>query len=414
MVSIAQKTSIIQRRGGCRVPISLLRAAASVMICLLASPAAAGVEEEELVSRDIQFSVPQAVTDYKRDRAERSGLSLLTATNAFWGTDTNIHRSPVDLEQSGGYWGDWLYLRADTRFGGRDRLLATLNWKQIHSPSQSMANFRRIHLSTWYAHRVSERLGVELDIDISSENDHATTIIGKEYTRDYSYGRYALEALVAWNIAAGHRVKFGGERVVKDYGEKQDLNSLDWGTWTFKVRYRLRFGAYHYLRVWYSLGDRKYDEEPAGSRNGVELPENPLEEHRYQEVLVWYSLPIAGVLSFDARYAYNSKDDLFEQYESWRSHTFEAWAGANVRDRLEAGVQAGRHFRKYDHIIGDDVAQLEYTRWNLAFGLRFRVWRPLWLFGDVSHYWRDTNRSDGIYFRDYSGFTCSAGVSFFL
>ena len=79
-----------------------------------------------------------------------------------------------------------------------------------------------------------------------------------------------------------HRFKIGGEYIFKDYDETAGLNSLDWVQPALKARYRYRFGPYHYLRLWYSISERKYEEEPASLRDSTELSTNPDEKHRYR------------------------------------------------------------------------------------------------------------------------------------
>ena len=389
----------------------------AILAIVIAGPVisfGATVEEEELIERDVAFSIPRHISKNQRQMASDSGFSFLTGTSFFGGTDGNTHRSPADIIHSSEPWGYWLYMRSYMRFSKKSRFLTTANWKRTDYPGQSNANYRRGHLSNWLSARLSNKLELNLDFDFSAKSDDATKITGETYIRDYSYLRYAGEIMLLWSISGGHRILLGGELIQKDYGEKGGLNSIDWSSKFFAFRYRYRLGAFHYIRIWYSFGNRKYRDEPASLRDGTELPDNPNEKHRYHEAMIGYAVPAAGWLDVSFQYKYRTKEDLFEGYESWGTHRFAIWAGIHLTQRFELSMELTFKDREYKNLLGDIEQPLEYVKWDNEIGLRYRIFRALWMFGSLSYYNRDTNLSSGVSYRDYKGLTTSVGASIFF
>lgn len=374
--------------------------------------------EEEISLRDIGFYVPDEVDKAKRRTAQESGFSLLNGVGVVWGAEDNIYRSPSDLEESGELWSGWAYLRADKRFGERERLMSTLTWQQTRYPGHSNTNSDRGHLSNWYTRPLTDNTRIEFDLDIYYKSDDATTIRGERYERDYAYWRYTTEGLFVWNMSKEHRFKIGGEYLFKDYDETSGLNTLDWAQRIFKVRYRYRFARYHYLRVWYSLSERKYEEELASlcDSDGTELVSNPDEKHRYQRIQVWYSVPINDKLDLDLKYNYRTKKDLFKDYESYNSHKIEARVRLKATEKMEIRMEAGYTIRDYDNILGDrdKSHELEYTKWNLGVGAQYKLRDSCWIFGKLSYYDRESNKNYGNLYRSYTGLFLSTGISFFF
>lgn len=370
--------------------------------------------EEEIALRGIDFYIPDEVDKAKRQAAQESGFSLLTGVGLGWGVDDNIYRSPSSLEESGEFWGGWAFLRADKRFDEEERLMTTLRWQQTLYPGNKNVNRDRGYLSNWYTRPLTDDTKIELDFDISYRNDDATKITGEPYKRDYSYWRYAPEVLFVWNMSKEHRFKIGGEYEFKDYDETPGLNSLDWAQPIFKARYRYRFGPYHYLRLWYSLGEREYEEELASLRDGTEVSGNPDEKHRYQRAMLWYSVPISDELDLDLKYSYRTKSDLFKDYESYNSHRIEAGIGLKPSKKMEIRMEAGYTIRDYDNILGDSNHNLEYTKWRLGARAQYKLWDSGWLFGGVNYYDRDTNKSQGSIYRSYEGIVTYVGLSIFF
>lgn len=92
------------------------------------------------------------------------------------------------------------------------------------------------------------------------------------------------------------------------------MESIDWDAGLLELRYRYRFGPYHYLRLWYTQGVRHYEEEPAGLVDGTELEENPAEEHIYRGLTAAYLRPVGSRIDIELSYGYRSKEDTFEGY----------------------------------------------------------------------------------------------------
>jgi hypothetical protein len=339
---------------------------------------------------------------------------LVTGAGLFSGYDTNIYRSPRKLEKGGEFFGGLVFLRADNRFGEKQRLLTKLTWEQIRYPGHSNANLDRGRLTTWYTRPLTDNTSFELDLGITYKNDDATTITGDKYDRDFGYWRYAADGLFVWDMSKEHQFKVGGGYTFKDYDETSGLNSLDWDEWTLEARYRYRFAKSHYLRLWYSLSERKYDEELAGLRDGIELPSNPKEKHYYHRAKVWYSVPIADNLDLDLKYDYKIKDDRFKDYESYDSHEIEAGIQLEVNEKTQIEMEVEYEIKDFDNYLGDNGHKLEYTKWNLGVGARYKLWDSGWIFSRLNYYLRDTNRSWDTVYRDYKGLVCSGGISVFF
>lgn len=393
---------------------SRLLLALILIILIRPFPAVAADEEEDLVERNVIFSVPPEVEEWREEVAATAGFSLTAGLNAFVGHDDNVHRSDTLLEKSSQAWGDWLYLRGDKRFSEDIRWLSTFNWRQVNYKSESQANYRRGHLSNWVEASVADNIEIEFDVDVSAENDDNTRIDGVNYPRDYSYWRYAGDTRLTWRLTSVHRLRIGAEFVRKDYGEVDGLNSIDWSQVSVSLRYRLRFAAYHYFRVWYELSWRDYDEEPANDLFGDDdNPDYPAEEHRYREFTVRYSIPVANRFGFHLQFRYLTKDDLFRGYESWQEAQYDLWMTANISDRLQMAVSGEYREREFDHMLGNDNRLLHFERWQISSSARAGLARFLWLVGEITAYKRDSNRDTETIYRDYEGMVYSVGISFF-
>jgi hypothetical protein len=395
------------------------RALILVLLALLflfpASNLVGSSEEDDLIDRDMLFSVPAEVERWHEAVAAAKGFSLMSGFDFFVGNDDNVHRGDEILAKSSNTLGNWLYLRGDKRFGSSTRWLSTFNWSQINYQSQSQANNRRGHLSNWLESRLSNKLRIELDVDVIAENDDNTRIDGEAYFRDYSYWRYSGETRLTWRMNSHHRLRFGVEYVRKDYGELETLNSIDWSEAVIALRYRLRFAPYHYLKLWYEMSWRNYDEEKASDITGNDNdPSYPVEKHRYRNYTAWYILPLlSNRLSFNLQYEYLSKADLFRDYESWHESQYETWVTAEAASWLQITLGAEYRTRDFNHLLGDDNNLLNYDAWQFSSSARFRAARFLWLVGNITVYSRDSNRDTGTVFRDYKGGIFSAGINVF-
>ncbi len=382
-----------------------------ITVCPVVKGAA---EEEDLVDRDMLFSVPSEVEERREEVAAAEGFSLLAGFNFFIGNDDNVHRSDSLLEKSSSTWGDWLYLRGDNRLNDDVRWLSTFVWKQVNYPSQSQADFRQGHFSNWLEARLSKNVRLEFNFDVGAENDDNTRIDGINYARDYSFWRYAGNTRVTWRLSSVHRLRLGAEFVRKNYGEVTGLNSIDWSQVSTSLRYRIRFAPYHYLKLWYELSWRNYDEEPANDLSGNESdPGYPSEEHRYQRFTARYTLPVANRIGFNLQFRHIIKRDLFLDYESWTESQYHLWLTANITRYMIMSVAAEYRTRDFDHLLGNDNRLLNFDRRQLSSSARLRAAPFLWLVGSVNLYSRDSNRDTETVYRDYEGTVFSIGISFF-
>jgi hypothetical protein len=372
-------------------------------------------DEEEIVERDVLFSAPTDIADQQSATAKLKGYAFMAGASFFAGNDNNVHRSPDLLDSSSSILGNWLYLRSDKRFGKNVQLINSLTWKHRSYSDASAANLNRIYLSNWLDMRLSGHFKLALDFDVIGENDNATQITGRPYSRDYSYRRYSGDAMLTWSPGGPHRFQLGGEIVRRDYGEMPTLNSIDWTSKGGTARYRLRIAPYHYFKVWYSVGEKNYSDEPSSLANTeIDSPGSPMEKHRYKEVRLAWEVPATKWMNASLEYFHRSKTDLYQGAESWSGDIFQAWLGINVSKRLELATEIGYFTQNFDQVRADNNLLLETRRWDFQAGTRFALTPAVRLFASTNYVKRDSNRESGSTYRDYNGLSTAFGISFFF
>lgn len=399
----------------CSIALNVMCGLGIVLALSFGEAVAGSFDEEQIVERDVVFTVPGDLADTLRSRAELAGHAYLFGLSLLGGHDDNVHHSPELLARSSSAFENWFYGRSDARFGKRVRLLNTLNWKQTVYKSETPANFRRGSLSNWLEIELSSRWKVSADFDINAENDDATLITGQQYTRDYSFWKYAGELMATWQASKSHQFRFGAEGTLKNYGEVPGFTSYDWNQLSWILRYRYRVSARHYVKLGYTSGKRDYTDNLASLLvDGSEPPSNPTESHRYHELRFGYEVPVVRGLDLSLDYYLRGKKDLFEGYEDWSSREFHAWVGIRPSRRIELTSEISALKQSYDHLPSDNGQTVDYTRVDFRAGGRFALSREVRLSGSVGHLERSSNVESGLYFRDYSGLTVTLGVSLFL
>ena len=371
-------------------------------------------DEDELVGRSMSFSVPLLVADAKRQSAASRGYSILGGVAAYGGADDNVYRSPADSEQNSRAWGTWSYLRSDLRFAADSRLATTVTWRQARFSDHANVDANYVAIGNTFERSLRGAVDLELGLDASFKNDDAANIHGAKYAQGYGYRRFGADALLSWEPRRGHRVRVLGELVSKNYEETPGFDSVDWTQWMTTLAYRVRVAPHHYLTASYGTGRRAYEEELAGLRTGEELPGNPAERHRYGDLGFAYWGRIQRRLTLNAAYDRVSKNDLFEAYESRSSDELGVGVGVRVGSRVEVRVDAQREWRDYANVPGDDGRNLAFSTGEVSGGARVRLGSSLWLFGSLSRYERDSNKSTGTTYRDYHGTITRLGTSAFF
>ena len=382
---------------------------------LAAAPACRAVpieDDEEVSVGDIAFTVPREIARARRNEASEDGFSLLTGLCAFGGVDGNVYRSPGGLTESSGSYGSWGLVRGEARFG-TGRLLSSVSWKLFEYPDHQGVNSNRARLREWYRQGLGKRAWLEVAVDARRRNDDAATIEGEDYAEDYGHWKYGAESFLGALLARGHSLEAGVLWTRKNYDEVAGLTSLDWDEATARVRYRGRLGPERHLTLAVSSGIRKYDENPSTDLAGNEPAGNPLEEHRFDDASAGLELPLGARGDLGLEYSYAAKTDRFQDYESYTGHRVALTAESQAGRRWNLRGDAVWSRREYDHLRGDGVSPLHYSLLEVGGGARYRVEGPWWLFAHGSAYTRDSNRSTGSLYRDYSGIVLTAGISFF-
>ena len=383
---------------------------------LHSAPASADLdqEEDEIGIGSVMASVPDRVAEQKRELAAGDGFSILGGISGFMGSADNVYRSPAELEKRGLAWGNWAVLQADVRSARGDKWVTNLNWNQTQRPRYSNSNSNYGNLSSRYLRRLGGGVRVELGMEVSHKNDDATSIAGLDYLRDYSYWRSGAEATLVWRISERHMVTIDGERIIKNYGERAGLRSIDWGEWALTAKYRRRFGPYRYLAFYYSSGERKYRDELAADRSGVERPQYPTELHRYRARGISVTMPVGSRARFETRYERGAKTDLFVGYESNQTHEIAVLGAINAMERIEIRASIDQSWRRYTNMKGDAGRPLKYALWQIGVGARYRLVNSTWIFGGIDYYARNSNKSTGLIYRDYRAASTTTGMSVFF
>lgn len=396
-----------------RLPGWVVAVGVSSLLLSLTLDARAAIEDDEEESiGDVGFSVPTEILSAKRHDASARGFSLLSGVSTYWSDDDNVFHSPDELEATASSWGNWAYLRGDSRYRGA-RMLNTVKWKQERFPDQPVIDTAYFSSSNWFDREILDGVDLELDLDLSHQNDASANTQGLDYARTYEYWRYAAETVVEWSPTRLHRIRVGAEATRKNYDETAGMNSIDWSQWLAKASYRLRPASGHSITFTYTTGQRSYDDEPASIETGSELPDNPMEKHRYEEFEIEVDSRITSILDLEVGYSWDTKEDLFRNYESRKTEAFRAEVSMDLRQGVELRVEGTRAWRDYDLIQGDD-RNLKYRTQELAGGGRVRVLSPVWLFAQVGYYERETNKSSGTVYRSFQGTRTRAGLSLFF
>ncbi|MEZ4651352.1 MAG: hypothetical protein R3E97_21685 [Candidatus Eisenbacteria bacterium] len=391
----------------------MLAVGVSSLLLSVGIDAQAGIEDDEEESiGDVGFSVPTEILSEKRHDAAAHGFSVLSGISTYWSDDDNVFHSPDELEATAASWGNWAYLRGDTRFSGT-RMLNTVKWKQERFPDEPIIDTAYFSSSNWFDREILDGLDLELDFDLSHQNDASANVEGLDYARTYEYWRYAAETVVEWSPTRLHRIRVGAEATKKNYDETEGMNSIDWTQWLATASYRFRPASGRWVKLSYTTGQRNYADEPASIESGRELPDNPMEKHRYEEFEISLDSRLTSILDLELGYTWDTKEDLFRNYESRRTEEFRAELSMDLRQGVELRVEGTRAWRDYDLIQGDN-GNLKYRTQEIAGGGRVRVLSPVWLFAQLGYYERDTNKSTGTVYRSFQGTRTRAGLSLFF
>lgn len=394
---------------------------AAAIALLLASalagdgPAAADreAEEDEVTIGSVVSSIPERERAEKDRLAAERGYSVLSGVTAFLTADDNVYRSPDEFEMGGLSWGNMIFVEGDKRWKRGDELTATASFSQVQYPDYSNIDSYYARFGGFYQRPLGHGMRLESELGLSHRNDDAATIHGTDYVRDYSYWRFGGQATLRWRHSSHHLTTLTVAGVNKNYGEIAGLSSLDWNEWAAAAQHRLRFAPYHYLTFLYETRTRDYDEEPASAADGSEPPGAPAEWHRYHTVGATYTRLLGPQASVEAHYDLSTKTDLFAGYESNRAHTILIQAGTS-HGRLETRFGFENTWRRYDKMLGDGDERLAYSMWRAEAGGRVWMTGHLWVFGSLSYYGRNTNKTTGSSYRDYEGLVPTLGTAIYF
>ena len=376
-------------------------------------------EDERAYERArIALQVPREIRRAKRKRAREGAWVWTGIANAMTGYDSNVHDGPGEQSPGDVPITDSATFDFDAKLEGLHYFSDNDRFKfSFESLNHMLTATRRAADYTqrarfFYAHRLFERkASLAIKGAISHTNDSVTTSRGDKLTRDFENMVYRSTASFRLKIGRGQvaSVSYGFKR--KDYFETPGLNSLDWwrhgpkASWGIDLPRRISAEASY--RFWI----QNYDDEPSSVESGVEFPENPQEEHFFHTLRLDVLWRPNERVWLDARYRFRRKDDRFQSYESYSDHGVELSAHTRAFDALELEASGGFHRRNYDNRPGDAPDTLRYDLWRADALARYALTSHLAVYSLYEFETRDTNRSAGSTYRDYTRHIITFGVT---
>ncbi len=357
------------------------------------------------------LTAPADLRISKRREAKRSHSWILTdmATVAT-GFDSNIHESPNGAEHSAaGTFGAKLealrYAGDQNRFRITTEALGTRDTKTSDtSPFQQ-------EVTAFWGRRTGS-YSTTATLKAKHHNDSSTNVNGDDLIRNFEYFSYQ-GSFGAW-IYPGKdsAVRISARVQRRDYQETPGRNSLDWWKVEPRIAYRLDLSDKLQSQIFYSLTLQRYDANLASTATGITAIGNPEEKHLFHRAGLDLEAELSDRLRATLEYDFKAKDDRFEGFESYQTHTIDVelqWRPTS-RWKLVAGAAYGH--RDYDKRPGTNGDTLHYDRWQALALASYRFSDPVTLFVDYELSLRDTNRSTTrTTFRDYERHATMVGCT---
>jgi hypothetical protein len=235
---------------------------------------------------------------------------------------------------------------------------------------------------------------------------------GESAVRDFAHVVSSASPSIRYRLSRAHSLWVGYMVKRKDFREQSELGSLDWWKHGPSVQLRSRVGHSGDIEIDYTFRVQSYDEDPASLASGGESASNPDEEHFFHRVEVeglWRSGP-----RLEARlgYAFERRDDRFQDFESWDDYGVSAGLTWVALSRLTVAASGGYHRREYDHRPADGAGTLEYDKFSTGLSVGAKLTPELGTYATMEYITRDTTRSTGLEYRDFDILKLVAGVSF--
>ena len=228
--------------------------------------------------------------------------------------------------------------------------------------------------------------------------------MGNGYQRDFASWRIGFSTGLKRKVGHRNQCYLGYEAAYKDYDETPGLNSIDWTSHYVSLRYRHRLSNQLTGRLWAKVGYQRYDEEPANNAiDGNEKTQNPVEEHLLHQVTMWATWKPSRRWKSDVQYRWSRKDDLFEQYESYNNHRVKCSVSYQLSKNWHVAGDIKFDQREFDRRPAYETGgQLSYQRWQVGMHVTKRLSPHAVIQAQYGYQCRESNRSFGTVYRDYS------------
>ncbi len=360
----------------------------------------------------IGLSAPEQLKKAKREKAREGQWAWTVLGSAGAGSDSNIYLSPSS-ERDAVLYDFGLKLEGLRYFSSSQKFKVSLSGGGTFHPGASDINDFSQKLRASYTKRLTKWLRFSLGGKIKHQNDDAVDDLGNNLTRDFEYFSYELKPSLRLKLRGGQSVKVSYQAQRKDYTEVSATPSLDYLSRGPSVEYKVKLGDRVTLRGEYKLLVRRYDDDPSSTSAGVELATNPDEEHDYKTAEIEATWRVLDWLGLSAGYRLSTKDDQFQGFESYDDRRAQVAFTVYPNRALVLRAEGSSARRDYDKRPGTLPGEtLEYDRLEARVTGYYQVSRNLAVYARYEIVDRDSNRSTGTSYRDYTAHRVLAGVSF--
>ncbi|TDJ05521.1 MAG: hypothetical protein E2O71_11040 [Deltaproteobacteria bacterium] len=387
-----------------------------VASALLAAPAAWAQEQaqdESAAKRTrLGLQVPDELQQLKRDRAKERGWALTFMSTAAAGFDSNLFNSP-DAETDSAFYDFGLKLESLHYFDAQQSLKLSLEGTGSLYPESSSIAEATQKLRAKYSNRLGKRIRLSFAGTVKHANDDEIDINGNEFTRDFENFTYKAKPSIRFRLSKRQALSLAYSGAWSDYEETSGQASLDWWAHGPAAQYRFKLSDAASLRVVYGFTIRNYDENLASLKDGTNLATNPSEKHHYQRVDVKGTWRPVSWLELDGGYRFKIKDDRFEGFESYEEAKWTTGLTLSRFPPWTLHAEAAFTQRDYDNRLGDLATEtLEYDKLEGSITASYKVKHGFSFYAHYSYANRDSNRSTGSSYRDYSFHRFLTGFSF--
>lgn len=337
----------------------------------------------------------------RRDAKESEDWTMTVVGTLAAGYNSNIHESPNDPQGSamGGF---GARIEALKYFGSSHRMKVAAEATGLPQTEGSDTSPYDQTLDFFYAFEPTRTLALTTHDSAEHHDGKGTTIDGDELDRDLEYFAYDSTNAVTYNLTRNQDIRVSYTVEGRDYAETSDMPSLDWWKHGPRVAYDITPIKTVKLEAYYSFYVQRYLDNPASLDTGSELTTNPDEKHYFNKVGGGVGWTPRDDVSTSLSYTYKRKDDRFQDFESYSSHTAEMKVEWDPYSRWSIQLAGWFGHRDFDERPASDGGTLEYDRWTAFFGNAYRITDHMTLFVDYEFDDRNTNRSTGFStFRDY-------------